>query len=98
MDKNGRKGKYSKINGHPYEKYSKDKDKPRERQWIADFVKQRNQEIADMKKFPKPKPDDKVNANELIKHQDNILKNFLHTLLFTTHLSAAIDYRKLTTE
>jgi hypothetical protein len=57
MDKYGRAGRYKKINEHPYEKYSK--DKPKERQWIADFVRKRGQEIDRMKEFPKPKPDEK---------------------------------------
>jgi hypothetical protein len=39
------------IYNHEYEKFSKEK------QWIADFVKERNKEIANMKKFPKPKKD-----------------------------------------
>jgi hypothetical protein len=37
------------IYNHKYDKY------PKEKQWIADFVKKRNQEIDEMKKFPRPK-------------------------------------------
>ena len=33
------------INEHQYEKF------PKEKQWIADFVRARNKEITDMKEF-----------------------------------------------
>ena len=75
------------INEHPYEKI------PKEKQWIADFVRARNMEITKMKKFGKPKEEQL--AKDLIDHQNKILKMFLHTLLFTTHLSRPIDYKDI---
>ena len=47
--KQSKEGKYHKINTHLYEKH------PKEKQWIADFVRARNLEITKMKKFGKPK-------------------------------------------
>ena len=34
-------------------------------------------------------------AKDILDHQENILKDFLHTLLFTTHLSKPIEYQEL---
>jgi hypothetical protein len=57
MDKEvGRYKRYNLINNHEYERY------PKEKQWIADFVSKRNQEIAEMKKFPRPKAIEKEEA------------------------------------